>query len=433
MSTALDTDLGLTPDAPPSRIASDSLFLIATSAFTAMVGVLFWILAARTIPPARLGIDTALISVITAAATAAATGVANAFIAMIPVSGHGRARLIRTGYAVVGAASAVTGLVAGVLVALALPSLGSRWLVITEVAAATIVWSLFVVQDPVLTATGRARWLLAENLPVNLSKLALLPVLALSVGHAAVLATVLPAAVAVAVVSGVVVPRLARADDSRASDDDEAGASWMRANRRPFTLFVLRDGAGSALSLALLMALPFLVTVIAGPVSGAVFSLCLQLSNGLDLVTAGIGVSLTTNVAADRPTAARIAMGVLRRVVVLVSAALLILVAASPLMLRLFGTTYVHRNGVAVIAVLGLGSLLRTTFEIWTALMRAMHRTSLLLVSNIACAAVLVPLVAVGAALGGALGAAVGMTVGTCAFSLVGAAGMIRAQRWTSC
>jgi O-antigen/teichoic acid export membrane protein len=418
------------------RITRDSIVLTASYGLTAVVGVVFWAVAARTVPASRLGVDTAVISAVSAAGIMSATGIANAFLALLPVSGPARGLLLRLGYRVVLVASLVCGVIAGVLTVALLPGMGSPVVTVLAVAAASVIWAFFVVQDPALTALGRAHWLLAENIPVSLAKLMLLPVLAVVAGAAhypVVLATVAPAALAVVVVSGVLLPRIVRA--MRPSQDVEARAAqaqaqaWMDDNRATFGMFVLRDGVASALNLGLFMVLPFVVTATSGAVQGAVFALCLQVAAGLDLLTAGVGVSLTTHVTGDPSAGPVAAIRMWKRLVLLVAAASLVMVAGSPVLLWVFGRTYLHHDGVLIIAVFAVGSVLRTPFEVWIALLRAQRRTGLMLVSTASAGSVLLALVVVLGLLDGALGAAVAVTLGTCLFSVLGALGLARAGR----
>jgi O-antigen/teichoic acid export membrane protein len=348
------------------------------------------------------------------------------------VAGAARGALLRRGYALVVGAALVFGLIAGLLTVALLPSIGPPVWTVVGVTAASVVFSIFVLQDPVLTACGRARWLLAENIPVSLAKLTLLPVLAVLVGsghNPVVLATVAPAAVAALVVSGVLLPRLVTSmrpvGPADAALADVEGAQWLLANRRTFGIFVLRDGVASAMNLGLLMMLPFVVTAASGAVQGAVFALCLQVSAGLDMVTAGVGVSLTTNVADDPVGGGPVAaVQMWKRLFKLVGAAAVLMILGSPVLLWIFGQTYLQHDGVLIVAVLAVGGLMRTTFEVWTALLRAQHRTGLLLACTSIGGLSTLVLVAAAAHVGGALGAAVAMTCATAGFSVVGAIGL---------
>ena len=179
----------------------------------------------------------------------------------------------------------------------------------------------------------------------------------------------------------------------------------------------VRDSVASALSLGVLLLLPFLVTAVAGPAEGAVFGICLAIAHGLDLVSSGTGVSLTVHAADRRAEAVGMAVAVWRRVAVLVAAGALALSLLAPLVLPLLGDTYVDRGGVTVLVVLALTSVIRTVFILWASLQRALHRTGLLLWANTAATCTVLPLVVLLADRWGAVGGALGLAVGQCALT----------------
>jgi O-antigen/teichoic acid export membrane protein len=392
----------------------DAFALVGTAALTAVVGLAFWAVAARVMPPERLGVDTALVSLVTAAASACAVGTGNAFTAILPVAGSRAVARLRQGYRLVLITSLVVGTLAG----------GAAWtllrpgvhgvLTAAVVTCSVVVWSLFVVQDLALTGMGRATWLPWENVGVSLAKLALLPLLVGVSAHPVLLATVLPSAVAVGVVSGMVVPwtagRRSALVPPASTREPDRGVQAMRE-------FAVRDSVANALSLGVLLLLPFLVTAMAGPAEGAVFGICLAIAQGLDLVSAGTGVSLTVH-AADRPSEAlRMTVAIWRRVALLVAVGAVALSMLARFALPLLGDAYVERGGVTVIIVLAVTSVIRTVFILWTSLQRALQRTAVLLRVNIGFACTVLPLVVLLAHRWGAVGAAVGLAVAQCVFT----------------
>lgn len=398
----------------PRRMYVDAVALVGTAGLTAVIGFVFWAVAARLMPPERLGVEIALVSLVTAAASVCAVGTGNAFTALLPVAGRSAVARLRQGYCLVICTSLVVGTLAAVGAATFLRPGVHGVLSAAAVGFSVVVWSLFVVQDPALIGMGRATWLPWENVGISLAKLALLPLLVGLSAHPVLLAMVLPSAVAVGVVSGALVPRIARRRSALVSSASphrpDVGAQAMRD-------FAVRDGGASALSLGVLLLLPFLVTAVAGPVEGAVFGICLALAQGLDLVSAGTGVSLTVH-AADRPAeAVRMAVAIWRRVAVLVAVGAVALSLLAPFALPLLGDAYVERGGVTIIIVLAVTSVIRTVFILWASLQRALQRTGLLLRVNTAVACTVVPLVVLLADRWGAVGGALGLAVGQCALT----------------
>src|SRR5437763_15248112 len=159
----------------PRRMYVDAVALVGTAGLTAVIGLVFWAVAARLMPPERLGVDIALVSLVTAAAGVSAVGIGNGFTALLPVAGRSAVARLRQGYRLVIGTSLVAGTIAAVAAATFLRPGVHGVLPAAAVAFSVVVWSLFVVQDPVLTGMGRATWLPWENVGVSLAKLALLP------------------------------------------------------------------------------------------------------------------------------------------------------------------------------------------------------------------------------------------------------------------
>lgn len=401
-------------------VGADSVSLILTSALTAATGFLFWTLAARMLTPHELGVETALLSLMTTAGTIAAIGTGNSFTALLPVPGCARRQRLLDGYALVGATALALGVIAGLIGSVTL-QLG---------AGATIGWAVlgavtmayFAVKDSAMIGLGGAARLPLQNLIANVAKIALLPIFFMTVHHAAVLATLVAAAGAVAVVIGVVIPRLL-ARPARWIDDGRAGPT-----RRDMSVFVVRDGIASAMSLGVVLALPFITTAIAGPVQGAVLALALSVAQVLDLVSAGVGTALTTGLAArpdDMWARVRRAWALTFGAVLATGLAVL---ACGPLIMAVLGPNYRDHPVVAVLAMLLLGSIVRVSFVVWASALRSQGRTAILLKVNGSTVAVTLPLIVVFTSLWGAIGAAAGLTAGSAILGAVGAVALVRAR-----
>ena len=98
--------------------------------------------------------------------------------------------------------------------------------------------------------------------------------------------------------------------------------------------------------------------------------------------------------------------------------------AQKAVLLWCFGPTYLEHNGVLVISVLAAGALLRTPFEVWTALLRAQRRTGTLLAWTAVNSTVLLGLVGVLGAMHGAVGAACGVSIAGLLSAAVGGRGL---------
>ncbi|MGH8891126.1 MAG: lipopolysaccharide biosynthesis protein [Acidothermaceae bacterium] len=410
-----------------SRLYRDATSLASSSMLTALLGVGFWIVAARLLPPSKLGVQTALLSAITAPAIVIASGVGDAFTAVLPAAPGLRASVLRRGYSIVLALSVTAGLIAAIVSVSVLHQVRGSVAVAVVVLGGTVVWAFFTVQDPALTSMGRAHWLPFENGAVSTLKVAIFPALAaVALGLPMLVATIVPAAAAVAVL----LPRLRAM--ARSADDSVPAIDYpthldRQVVTRQFDALTLRTTSSVALTLGSLTFLPFVVTVVSGPVQGAVFALCLSVNQSLDFVGSALGVSLVVHASAPGADGARMARQVLRRAASIVGVGAIALVAASPLVLRIMNPTYLELHGIEVIAILCAGSLLRTGFVTWSALQRARRQLSPVLILNAAGALTLyatLPLLcdkwgAVGAALSLASAQTV-LSIGACLHVLSG-------------
>jgi O-antigen/teichoic acid export membrane protein len=423
-----DSTLGeVAPDATRRRrMAVDSGWILLGYAITSGAGFLFWVLCARVIAPEELGVQTALYSLVTAAASVAACGVGDALLVMLPVSGDSSPLLLRRGVTATIVIAAAAGILAGLLAAAFVPTGVPEPAVVALVTLGTVLWALFVIKDPILQALGRASWATALNAPINIAKLALLPIitLAVAVPSPLLVATGIPVIIAVGVAYVWLVPRAV----ASTTGQSHAGA-WYRDNAAAFRTFAIRAGVAGGLYLGLDLSLPFLVTVMAGPVQGAVFAVCFRFALVLDLIPLAVGASFSSHSASDDARGSRSVVRVWLTVLGLVALAAICLVAASPFVLGFLGSSYLETGGVLLMGILALAAVLRTSYEMWCASLRARHISSPILISSIAQAAALLPLVLLLVPTQGALGAGWALLAVTAALSIVGCVGLIRTGR----
>ncbi len=151
--------------------------LMTSTVASAGLGFAFWVFAARFFEPAEVGTMSAGVATMTLLGAVAQLNLHSVFGRFLPTAGPHTRRLLLAGYA----ASAVTalGLATGFL-ALGMASgvlpdrTGVRLLFVTGVLATAI----FMIQDGVLTALGRARSVPLKNVLASGAKLLLLPLFA---------------------------------------------------------------------------------------------------------------------------------------------------------------------------------------------------------------------------------------------------------------
>ncbi|MFW0786028.1 hypothetical protein AAFP35_16060 [Gordonia sp. CPCC 206044] len=403
-------------------IAIDSMALITTSVLTAVTGIVFWTVVARLIPPHELGVQTALLSLMTTAGTVAASGPGNALTAMIPATpARHRRMLLRRALVTVVVTAGVCGMVAAALGASTIdgpPPAAAVALVLTG----AFVMAFFALKDTVLTALSSARRLPALNMAAAVVKIGLVPVLVMiTFPQTAVIATLGSSVLAITV--AVVLIR-------RSMELEVPAERFVRDHDgRQLVGFALRDGSASLISMGPLLGAPFLTTWLAGPVQGAILALMLPISQGLDYVTIGTATALTKHL----PTAANPARMVARIWAITQAAvlgvAVLVLFAFSPVLFRFFGHDYDHTVLWTTLALLCVGSIARVPFVTWAAMLRATLATRTLLVTNLSMSALSVPVLVICTDRWGAQGAAAGLAVGSALLGVVGALQLIANRR----
>src|SRR5689334_20657750 len=84
-------------DAPLVRNAYS---LVGSTLATSLLGVAFWVIAARRFTAVEVGVDSALISTMTFLANVAQLNLTNGFNRFVPTAGHRTRRLVAVGYGV---------------------------------------------------------------------------------------------------------------------------------------------------------------------------------------------------------------------------------------------------------------------------------------------------------------------------------------------
>ena len=323
----------------------DGLALVLSSGLSSVIGLLYWVVAARLFTPDIVGVNNALISTMTLLGVAAQLNLGNALLRFVPVAELSARRLVLTCYAVGTAAAGLAGVVFALGAAWWAPellhSVGGGPL-IAFFALFTPVWTVFVMQDYVLTAVKRATLVPVENLVFSLLKIALLvPGALLAFFGAIAVSWVLATALIVLAVT----TYLMRTLPSSAPDSPPSPV-------RPRTVarFVTADWVGGLFTLAVEFGLPLLVLVTLGAEQAATFGVAWAIAYGLYLISHGMGQSMVAHVAADPA-----ALDVARRSMVTKSLALLlpaalVIVPGAGLILSVFGAHYVA-TGTTLLAL----------------------------------------------------------------------------------
>src|ERR1700729_3641487 len=154
--------------------------LFANTAVTSILGMGFWVAAARLYPTVEVGQDTVLISVMLGLSSVCQLNMGNGIARFLPDLGKRSARTLIWAYGLTAAVALLLG-TAFVLVAPSvsgeLAYLGDDASLAVGFVAALTLWGVFTLQDAALMATRRAPWIPIENGLFGALKLFALPIL----------------------------------------------------------------------------------------------------------------------------------------------------------------------------------------------------------------------------------------------------------------
>ena len=385
----------------------DALALLLNSGVTSLIGVAYWTLAARLTSPEVVGLNAALISAMMALATLSHLGLEGALGGFLPRAGAATGALVKRAYAL----ATVLALTFATAFVVAAPRLSGQLRdlqrpgVAALFVAVVLTWSLFALQDSVLTGLGRAVWIPLENILYSAAKLVLVLALAAGLGGYGILVSwIVPAALAVVPVSLTVFKIFIPAHLEAYGTEPAQGTHLFRR-------YVAGDGLGMLLAQMNSVLLPILVMEQAGAGTAGHFYIPWMLVVSLDLVAVNVGMSLTVQGAHTQDQLPSMFRRVLLRTLALVGLLVAGAIVAAPLVLTLFGAGYANAS-VGAFRLLLLGSLFRVVITLAICAARAERRPSRVVALHAALTMLVLPLAWRLTPRLGATGAALAWTIG---------------------
>ena len=318
----------------PGRLVQNAIALMVSSGGTAVIGVIFWVVAARLASTAAVGRTTAEIAAMLLLANLAQLSYGSIFERFLPVAGRFTRQFVTRAYVLCVAFAFVLG-IAYLLLGLGhhfIPaSLGWRVLFV----AAVVLWTIFALEDSVLIGLRASRIVAIENIAYSIAKLALLPAcVLLSASQGIFVATTSPLLLTVAAVTWYLFRK--RIPDHMAVDRP---AEALPSTRE---LIVLAGAQYTALLSGVFM--PSLLSIIVierlGPVANAHFFLPNMIVISLGLFAWSIVRSFLVE-ASHEPGELRIhANSALRALIVVLVPSVTLGCIFAPEILGLFGPSY---------------------------------------------------------------------------------------------
>ena len=364
----LTTALGVPMAILRAPLMRNGYALVMSAAVTSGLGLIYWILAARLYTTEQVGIGAALISTLLTLCNFAQLNLGNVLNRFLPVAGVRTSKLILFSYAMGTATTAVVSSGFVLTAKVFAPSLGflsndisaAIWFV-----AASIVWTLFVLQDGVLAGLRQSVWIPLENGIYAVFKIGLLALFAGAtyLGSGIFAAWIIPLPIIVAGVNLFIFRQLISLNIPKSP-------TAAAINIRGMARFFGWDYAGTVALMLALGAAPLIVLNLVGPEAIAVYYLAWTIAYSLYLIGRSMGISLLAEGAANIDRIGVLAADALVHTMLLLAVGLVIVIAGAPLIMALFGPHYA-KEGVGLLRVLALSCLPWSLVTIYLAVARA--------------------------------------------------------------
>lgn len=369
-----------------SPLFRNAYALMLNTGISAVLGLGFWLAAARYYSESAVGQGSAAIAAMKFLAGLTAVTLTGALARFIPVAGKRTGTLIFRTYA---GSSLLVALAAGVFL-LTLNAWGPSYRFLHGTrgglgfVVAVVAWNLLTLQDGVLTGLRSATWVPVGNTVFSGVKLALLAAFAVAVPTTGVFVSWV-AAIATSVVPlgwlvfRRLVPRHVKATEGRTE----------QPTLRQVGRFLAGDYTGSLFSLAVIYLVPVLVASQVSATQNAYFYIATTIGGTTDLLAINMGASLTVEGSHDPERLAAHTRAALRRMARIMLPIAGLLIIGAPWILGVFGAGYADA-ATPLLRWLAVGSVLRVVIETYFAVLRARSRTAgLALFQGLLCALVL--------------------------------------------
>ncbi|MER8030345.1 lipopolysaccharide biosynthesis protein [Streptomyces bauhiniae] len=346
--------------------------LMLNTGISAVLGLGFWLAAARYYSESAVGQGSAAIAAMKLLAGLTAVTLTGALARFIPVAGRATARLIFRTYA---GSSLVVAVAAGVFL-LTLDVWGPSYRFLhgpvnaLGFVAAVVAWNVLTLQDGVLTGLRSAPWVPVGNTVFSAVKLGLLVAFAAAIPAIGVFVSWV-AAIATSVVPlgwlvfRRLVPRHTAATEGRAHPP----------TLREIGRFLAGDYTGSLFSLGVVYLVPVIIASQVSAEDNAYFYITTTIGGTTNLLAINMGASLTVEGSHDPARLAANTRAALRRMARIMLPVAGVLFVGAPWILGVFGAGYADA-ATPLLRWFAVGAVLRVVMETYFAVLRAQSRTA---------------------------------------------------------
>ncbi|HEX7497135.1 MAG TPA: lipopolysaccharide biosynthesis protein [Candidatus Limnocylindrales bacterium] len=335
-----------------SPIYSRAYALIISSGSTAVLGFVYWTLAARLYSAHDLGVNAALISTMMFLSYISQLGLAGALTRFIPTAGRDTTRLILGSYGVSMLVSAAVATIfilgTGIWAPGVRPLIDSpaavAWFVVASMA-----WTLFALQDAVLTGLRRTVWVPIENTIFAAVKILVLVGLAGSLTGAGVYVSwTVPAALSIVPINIMIFRWFLPSHVARHGETEPEGSPGMIAR------YLASDYGGSLLVGASTSLLPLIVLATVGASASAYYYIAWTVAYSMQILSVNMAISLSVEGAGQRSEVGRAMRRMLKLLVGLQLPLVVAVALFAPVILQVFGSRY-SDEGATLLRLLALG------------------------------------------------------------------------------
>jgi O-antigen/teichoic acid export membrane protein len=361
--------------------------LLASGAITSILGLVYWTLAARLYSAEIVGLNSALLAAMLLLSGLAQLSLNNVLVRFVPVAGPKTARLIGYSYLASACAAAIFSITFIVGVGYFAPALiflgqSPQWQ--WSFGLAITAWTIFVLQDSVLTGLRQTTWVPIENTIFAVVKILLLLIFVGVAGRAGIfLSWAVPALLAVIPVNGLIFWRLIPRHVTKADEP-----STLPALGKVFR-YAGGNYVGSLFFLGYTGLLPLIVANRVGTVATAYFYLPWTLAGGLQLIVSNMATSMTVEAALNQTELRNYCRRVLAHTLRLLVPIVVVILIAAPWFLRIFGGAYAS-VGLALLRYLSLAAIPNVAVTVSLGILRVQNRSVMIgVVQAVQCAGML--------------------------------------------
>lgn len=345
--------------------------LVVNSATTSVLGVAYWLLAARSYSTESIGLNSATLSAMMFLAALSQLNLGSAMNRFIPSAGRATGRLVVYAYVIVTLAALATSAIFLLGVHVWAPTLSfwsSSFVFIAWFTVAIMAWCIFSLQDGVLIGLRQSTWVPFKNIAFALAKIALLLGLVQVLPLHGIFASWTIPAMILLVPTDLLIFRRLIPQHVRASVSQNVPIVPAQIVR-----YVAGDYAGSIVSIAATSLLPIIVTERLGATATAYFYLPWTVAYSLYLVSFNMGMSLIAEGSTDPTKLDTYSYRLFVQMARLLVPAVIVLVVGAPYILRLFGQTYAE-EGTLLLRLLSLSALPEIIIAVATSVLRVQRR-----------------------------------------------------------